>query len=1190
MPNETLASIGKTIENAARALAPTESGPPPPPPPPESAVVIEAVGEAPAPKLSRLESLVEATKEQLEAVAEKFKEATSETARRIVGDPEKTPLPRDARVLEVALELLGADEETASDPKFLRPLAERLAAVAQESGITSEAAREARRYLAHMVEVAPTLEDVALQAFPEIQGGIGESSAAERVYQGADDPLSGTLGGILEEAQKYIGYDTGELHDTHKIADFIDKIKRAGIKDNLPQEHVREAIRRLRNVIAETEENTPSRFEYISWDDVKNLPGADKDYKREKVLPLRDFREGDLKLLKQGFEGEQEWFYTFVDSVFGFGKERAQPSLADQYKWEGFKDFMKWKYGDNAPSYLYGYETHWAERSKHEFILKGLLFQPGDIRDRIRSLRLMTGSDLDYYLKNFEHSNYATSLYEQTVMDLMAEKRTKYDEALRWLADIDPDEKIARDELYTKLKELNSAVNPDGTIGSLKGEQQRKMYEIKKRFDIVGEGVMLWDDDLQTYGETYMEIENIDKKLKELEAREVQTEDDGKLHEELTKKRDQKWKIYKKSEEYTEGVDRDALGSLRGLSPVDIEVRRRLLVYLKAEGIVPKEYQIRMALWAARVASVGSGHVVAIGAFQAIEPGRVPDSVLRRAGHNEELINAYKEAHGKSAMRAPAFEDLQRFYNPEVFAHRFGMLDEMGDRARRFLTLSHLKEKGYDWRKMKITQTKEWKELGKQHGITEEDRLARATLETIEADMGVSFTQLLGPKFFGGGGDFDASGWRLEKGVLDQIRQKYTEFKKEYPDDARLDNLALGIQLLAAGDNLAEKKRIVDRMMRRTPSKLFQIAPMERDNLLRKHGIDIDFDREWKPYVQRALSMAELKISTNPDLAVANIDFGRKEDFEKHVAPYLRELGANPERFSAYQSVIKEFQDTLMHERKSKIKREGTHKTMLEAIAEGKFPMTLSLSDFDWKDANFFQLGTVAMDRRGRDNEGMAAARDIMNDILYKTEFLSPNDPLETLKKIKELRTTVNSYADANYAEGVAKEVLRVFIEMNRNRAINADSGLWWPVKRISQWIPGAQTLMRHYAEVDYRHLKDNWILNKITRGAWKNIADKTIMHWPHTIGEAISYSVRYTGTEGNAFDELKIAEIIATAQDMGMFTHHPEFASDLRKEFQVTMGGRIWNIARKYWWVIIVATVALAATQAIEDEQKRHA
>src|SRR3989344_9005408 len=187
MPNETLASIGKTIENAARALAPTESGPPPPPPPPESAVVIEAVGEAPAPKRSRLESLVEATKEQLEAVAEKFKEATSETARRIVGDPEKTPLPRDARVLEVALELLGADEETASAPKFLRPLAERLAAVAQESGITSEAAREARRYLAHMVEVAPTLEDVALQAFPEIQGGIGESSAAERVYQGADD-------------------------------------------------------------------------------------------------------------------------------------------------------------------------------------------------------------------------------------------------------------------------------------------------------------------------------------------------------------------------------------------------------------------------------------------------------------------------------------------------------------------------------------------------------------------------------------------------------------------------------------------------------------------------------------------------------------------------------------------------------------------------------------------------------------------------------------------------------------------------------------------------------------------------------------------------------------------------------------------------------------------------------------------
>ncbi|MBI4062649.1 hypothetical protein HY410_01890 [Candidatus Gottesmanbacteria bacterium] len=1189
---ETLKQLGKLVEDAV-SVGSAEA------PPPEIPPIAEAV--EPPPKRSGLESLVEATKQQLEVVAEKFKQATSETAKRIVGDPEKTPLPRDARVLEVALELLNADEETVSDPKFLRPLAERLVSVAQESGVTSEAGREARRYLGHMVEVAPTLRDVALKASPEIRGGVDEVSAVDDVFQGEGDPLAGTpLEAELKKYKQLLRYDTGRRHDTHKISRYIDEIKEAAYKQGVPEEQVKDAVGRLQAVIEETiwiqEETSPERGVYMRWEEIKHHPGADPEHKGEKPFPFRSFRVGDLKLLREGSEGERQWFYEFTDKIYGFGKERAQPSLQDQYKWDEFEDYMKWKYGKNSASNLAEYQYHWAERSKHEYIVKGLLFQPGDIRDRIRSLRLMTGSDLDYYLKNFEHSNFAASLYEQTVMDLMAEKRTKYDEALRWLADPDPDEKIARDELYIKLKEKNSAVNPDGTIGALSAKDQKKMYEIKQKFDVVGEGVMLWDDDLQTYTETYLEIENIDKKLQELQAKgSAQTPDETKLRDELTAKREmkeKKWQEYRKSsEQIPEGEDRQTLEDLRGLSPVDIEVRKRLITYLEAEGIEYKPYQIRMALWAARQASIGSGHVVAIGAFQSIEPGRVPDSVLRRAGQNEELIKAYKEAHGKSVMRAPAFEDLQRFYNPEVFAHRFTMLEEMGERARRFLTLSHLKEKGYDWHKMKITQTKAWKELGREPGITEEDRLARATLETIEQDMGVSFTQLLGPKFFGGGGDFDATTWRLEKGVLDQVRQKYIELKKEYPDDARLDNLALGIQLITAGKDEQAKKRIVDRMMRRTPSKLFQIAPIQRNQLLRDKGIS--FDNEWKPYVQRALSMAELKISTDTDLAVKTIDFGNPADFDKYVVPYLQELRAKPDRFATYQSVIKDFQQVLTKERKGK-----EHKTMLEAIAEGKFPMTLSLSDFDWKDANFFQLGTVAMDRRGRDNEGMAAARDIMHDILYQTELLSPNDPLETLKKIKELEKTVNGYADRDVAEGVAKEVLRVFIEMNRNRAIHG-KGLLDPVK-LTQWIPFGELFMRHYAEADYRHLKDkdkwlknlkdNKILNKITNGAWRNFAGMGIENWPHTVAEALSYSIRYTGAEGNVFDEIKIAEIIATAQDMGMFVKNTHFANELRKEFHATLGGRVWNIARKYWWVVPVATIALAATKAIEDEQKRHA
>lgn len=1221
---EILKNLRTALEGAAVAVGSAEA----PSPPPEVPPIAETV-EPPLRKRPGLESFVEATKQQLEAVAEKFKQATSETAKRIVGDPEKTA-PRDARVLEIVKELLTADEETASDPAFLRKNAEKLAGVVEESGFNSVSGREARRYLHNIVLEAPTLQYLELGVYPPIEGGSGASPAVEEVFRDDGDPLAGTpLEEKLSRYKRLLRLDSGALHDTHKIASYINEIKETGIDHGMPEEQVKEAINRLQRVINETQENSPGRGASLHWDfdKIKDLPGADDTYDREKVFSFRTFREGDLNLLKQGVEGERQWFYEFTDKIYGFGKERAQPSLQDQYKWDEFEEFMKWKYGKNSASNLAEYQYHWAERSKHEFIVKGLLFQPGDIRDRLRSLRLMTGSDLDYYLKNFEHSNYATSLYEQTVMDLMAEKRTKYDEALKWLgektenvlydsgwqnkspekrklesktSELYGQKEVSRDELYILLKEQNSRAVPiEGTkekrIGAINAEQQRTMYEIKQRFDTVGEGVMLWDDDLQTYTETYLEIENIDKKLQELQVKgAAQTPDDATYRDELIAKREKKekkWQEYQKSsEKIPEGMDRQTLEDLRGLSPVDIEVRKRLITYLEAERIDYKPYQIRMALWAARQASIGSGHVVAIGAFQAIEPGRVPDSVLRRAGsHHEELIKAYEEAKGKSVMRAPAFEDLQRFYNPEVFAHRFGMLDEMGERARRFMTLSHLKEKGYDWRTMKITKTDAWKELGHEHGLTEEDRLARATLETIEQDMGVSFTQLLGPGFFGGGGDFDATGWRLEKGVFDQIQKMRVEMKEKYPDDARLDNLALGIQLLSAKTK-EEKTRVLDRMMRRTPNVLFQIAPVERERILQKKGID--FDSEWKPYVQRALSMAKVKISTDTDLAVTDIDFGRKKDFDAHIAPYLRQLGANESRFELYQSVIFEFQEAMMKPRlDAKGRKISAHKTMLEAIADDKFsfPMTLTLSDFDWKDANFFQLGTVAMDRRGRDNEGMAAARDIMHDILYQTELLSPNDPLETLKKIKELRKTVNSYANSDVAEGVAKEVLRIFIEMNRNRAINAEGGKWWWLKRASQWIPGGQLAMRHYAEVDYSHLKDNWILNKITRGAWKNIAEQRVEKWPHSVAEALSYSVRYTGTEGNVFDEQKIAEIIATAQDMGMFTKNTHFANDLRKEFRATLGGRGWAIARKYWWVVIVATVALAATQAIEDEQKRH-
>lgn len=1151
----------------------------------EAPIPIDAGVEPPKPEKK---SFIAVTTEKLKSFAEKVSKGVPEAAKKIVHEGER---PRDARVLSVVEELLDMDEAALADPAAMRPVGEKLIHIIQEAGSRSETGREAKKYLSRITTEHKSLADLRVQAQ---QLDASALSAVDRLFDDSGtDALAGTpIESSLRKYQQLLRYDEGELHDTHKVAGYIEDLKNEAYKQGYAEREVKKAIGRLSDVISETrakqeqlQELQPYRGEpMIRWDEIKNQVGPEISHEDGlPVIRFRYLRESDVGMLKKG--NEEEWFYSFMDNIYGLSRERAQPSLQDQGKWEEFEAFLQWKYGGDSERHLQAYRIDWSERGRHQHVINGLLYQPGDIKDRLRSLRLITGADLDYYYKNFEYSNNAATLYEQVVMDIMADRRARYTESIEWLQEkVNFEGKmIARDEFYMELRKRNRAEYRSDAgekrIGKLTPEQQKLMMEIKTRLDLVGEGVMLWDSDVQSYTEVYLESQKMQQRYDALLSKQREgslTPGESEELSSLPEKIDKKLASYKQTKENGES-SRKELNELRGMSPVDIEVRKRLLVYLAQRGLPPpSEYKLRMAIWAARQASIGSGHIVSIGAFQAIEPGKIPDEVYLR--HVPGLEELYKESHGKAVMRAPAFEDLQRFYNPELFSHRFGMLDEMGLRARQYLTLSHLKEKGYDWKKMKVTKTKEWKELAHSHGLTEQDKVVRALMETVEDDMGISFSQLLGPGFFHGGGDYDATGWRLEKGILDEIRKKYLEMKKLYPDNARFDNQALGIQLLAA--NKEDKPGIVGRMLRRTPSKFFQIVSVERDKIFAKYSIDPD--RDWKP-LQRALSLAEMTLWEDEALAVADIDLGREKDFREHVVPFLRRLGAPEVRFGDYHKMLHEFQDAIRRDRSKEHGGKLKYKTILQAIAEGKFPMTLSLSDFNWKDSNFFQLGAVAMDRRGRDNEAMAMSRDIMNDLLFKTEFLSPNDPLETLKKIKELRGTVNTYATGDVAEQVSKEVLRVFLEMNRNRAIHS--------KWLSDvmYLPGVETLMRNAAEWDFVNVKDSKLLKAVIPG-WEKFATEKVGHWPHSIAEALSYSIRYTGAHGNAYDEGQIADILATAQDMGIFTSHPEYVQELRREFKATPEYRIFfRLLRKYWWVVIAATIALSAMKSIEDEEKRH-
>ncbi len=736
-------------------------------------------------------------------------------------------------------------------------------------------------------------------------------------------------------------------------------------------------------------------------------------------------------------------------------------------------------------------------------------------------------------------------------MDILNDRRADYQSKLQWLKEEVTNPfggSIKRDELFNVLKEKNSK-------GLLTTDQQLLMSQIGDAMDTARGGVMLWDEDVINYSQLGMELQAMERQKIALDKKiaagaklnEAEQFEFDRLTREIPLRAEKFYKNNGKSE-----VDLKNLDKNFSYSRVDREVYERLKTYLGARGEKVPEWKIKRAIWAARQAMIGSAHLPAISAFMGIRPA------------------LEYGATGKDVMRSPAFEEYQRIFNPDLFMYRFTMGAEMGTTARDILQRNLLKSKGYKPDNLKELMEK----YGHSYRHTPGANLSRAYLKFAEEDMGIPFTEMLTQGFFAGGGSFDGSAWRLEKGVLDEIRSRFLRLKDTLPDGAILDNQALGIQLLVARDDKAEKLRIFNLMMERTPSKFLQLLGKDRDMVLKIHNMTA----EDLQVFQRALSMAEMKLWDNEELKVAHVDLTSKEGFTEHVLPFLKQMGVPEERANNYQEVLRDLKKVFEYERDVKEKdgrKVFLHKSLREAWIDHKFPMTLMLSDFNWKDANFFQLGLIAMDRRGRDMEAMARARDAWMGLVAKPEFLSPQAPIETLKKLKEYRDAVNDYADSATAETAAYEMMRVFFEFNRNRA------LW------TQSLPFLETLARRFAETDMSEVKDHWLFKHIPH--WKEIAEEHIEKWPHSVAEAFSYSVRFTGWEGNAFDEQEIEKLISTAQDMGFFQEKPELANKLRKEFKTTMDFRLLGIARKYWWVVLLATIAIAATQAVEEKKSSH-
>lgn len=1190
----------KAAQSGGQPLSPETPTPPEPSYPPETPEV--------RPEQEVKKDVKEVSKERLTAFAAKRAEVASETAKRrmLGGDGE---FPKDERVFSIVESLLTADEAQLADPEYMRGIGLQLVAVAKESGLTSPTAVEARKYLRKIIAENPSLADLQIEAVPVIAGGSGAedgSSQGESEENADRDPelsqevkklfdesvdadLKDTpLGFDLQELQYRFRVDPGAAYDNRLTDDAVRRMVEKGRREGVDEKLVQKAVERVRYFERFTDLRMQKHQEklrggrVVTWGEImQNAPNPDL-HKPDEVFP--DFRyipPADVEMLIQGDEGEARWYFDFIDQIYSMGREETRPTLTQDQRFQEFKDYLVWKYGGEYHLAVQLYQKHWDSRGQYEYAVKGLMYNPGDVKDRLKAMSLLQGADLDHLYKNFDHSNEAYSLYEHVLFELMATKRAKYGEAIKYMQ-----EEISWNGKHMKredvLKELRAKQRQEGfdpakgkTQSPLSIEDQRLMHEIQQQNDLAAEGVMLWDDDVQSYTELHITLSKLKNNREELLKKKSQgTALTEKENEQLAEV-DRLYQIYSHREEMLNENFTQELLETRGLSPVDIEVRKRLVEYLQAQhpedsNYKPAEYEVRMALWASRTAMIGSGRMAMIGAMMSIPPAV-----------------EYGTASGKHVMRAPAFEDIQRIFNPETFASRFNIGGDMGITARSIFRKNLLNTKGINpkepgWfkkiggaveklgEKFKITKSKEWREA-KHHEHDKERQASMEAWEFAEDATGISFSELLGPGFMASGGFYDGTAWRLEKGVADELRGKLLSMKKLPENAALLDNQALSIQLLTAG-NAAERKPILDRMLRRNPSKFLELLEEDTERILTKNKVTHE---EWKKF-KEALSLAELKMAHEKDWQFARVDLAEKKDFDALVVPYLNILKLDPTRSENLRQVLVDMQAEIYRGRTVEASG-GTFHNKMDAIAALKLPLTMSMTDFDWKESNFYQLGTVAMHRRIRDVGAQMNARNGMLEFFSNNEMvLSPNDYTKSLQKMMEVRTAIVDYSGPDAAENTVKEMMRVFFEMNRHRSL-----------KTVGWVPGLTRGLMYLAEVDLRPLKDNKILQLVFgKDRWKELVKEKISHWPHSVGEAISYSSRYTGAHANAWDEAKMEEILVSAQDMGLFINHPEYILDLRREFKTGLPYRLTALYRKYWWVVLAATLAIAIEKSTKEQE----
>jgi len=959
------------------------------------------------------------------------------------------------------------------------------------------------------------------------------------------------------------------------------EIKKKNPKLDIESE-VAEAVSRINTLIYNAEQLSERKQGVISWDRLQ------EDYKIENSerksgerFESRYLSSGEMeKILRgadeQGDDGLREVYTERTLEIYLTTKTTGKPGMPDEYWMDELEKFVHWVYGDKLNHRLAVIRDLWGTEGRRNGLIANISYAGGGTDKKLEGLAYMTPSDRQHEVDNYTWSNHATALYEQTMFSVAAKEENIYAQKLAWLRE----KNMYQPDLSKPAKEMDRGTYAKAlekikeTSGALTPEQMADYLEISQALNIVRGGAIIQDRHMLHSSELYAKQSKLQVELDDL-RRSNRPEDQDRIQDLSTVLLHTNWQEYTANPNSSVGPDANAqLTAVAGMSPVEVETYFRLKELLKIQGVEdPPEWKLRAAVFSARRIMIGTGRAMTIAAKTAVMPAL-----------------EYTSSNGRDTMPAAFCEQIVRLENIELFMHRFGMGGRYGEISRAMLDMFSLEEQGFSSKIKNLPEKLRDSESKEAHRV-------RGMWLAAREITGIPFTEMIRKNVLGTGFIFDGTTWRTDIAIMDAIQKKILLYKKEHGlgEGDIVDTLGLALQLAALGTDakhIPERTTVLTRMLERTPSKFFQILSSNVDNTQPgsiavniRHRYGIGMGTKEGDEFDRLLGAAEIMLRDDKNLWHRKVDLGEKNGFDSIFNGIFDKLGievGSPKR-EQYRLAIHDMQEYVRKERGDKDKT-----SILSTFAKNGFPITLSTADFDWKDARFDFLSAYSEERRMvNDQLPKSKAMGMMFDLLFKPEYMSPREPLKTtLPKLKEFRDTIENWQPPGAAEKAEKMMARIFLTMNTNRALRAKN----PLMRAVTFIPGGITLMKNLSEVD---LRENTFVSKAIRGfgvipGLKDIPKDKISNLPHTLGNAISYSVGAIGKEGPEYDEFFVEFLLKEMERGGNFIEKPEFLKDLRKEFHSGPIGRLQGVFRKYWWVVPAATITLAVTSALDEEKKK--